>query len=456
MKRKAMLFLLLLGLVLLAACGGGGEEEASAGDTAVPLPISNANDICALIPADRISDILGRDLVSSPAAFDYYEGTTVSGCQWDGGKDGGGNAYFAYAAVLNPDAFTGFDGAEAIAGLGDEAYAVNGPDAEQVWVRVGNDKAIVAAIGDAPNRDGAMELARYLLAFPVAGGGGETAVAEPTSETTTETTADTAVAPTDIPLTTVPRTFTYAGVEFKVQDGRITNRSLLDPNTTADQFRAELNIEGQNLSGFKADISNGTWRITFADGTAVEQLGVDPLEINESRTYAVSGEVLPTTQWEGATLTLSEADTEPLTINLTGEETITGQSTPLATGGEATGLNKYDESIQYQVKDASIWLDGPQPGGFYIHVPLGQEFVMVTVQATNTGGQSGVSIYSEQFQIVADGTPYAVSYDVNGAQAVTLNTSAEVSFYFLIPANAASIQLTVAADGKQPQQIGLR
>lgn len=79
---------------------------------------------------------------------------------------------------------------------------------------------------------------------------------------------------------------------------------------------------------------------------------------------------------------------------------------------------------------------------------MGKLFVMVTVKATNTGGQSGVSIYSEQFQVVADGEPFAVSYDVNGAQAVTLNTSTEVSYYFLVPANAASLQLTVAADGK--------
>ena len=51
MKRMTMLFLLMLGLGLLAACGGGGgEEEAAVGDTAVPLPISNASDICTLIP----------------------------------------------------------------------------------------------------------------------------------------------------------------------------------------------------------------------------------------------------------------------------------------------------------------------------------------------------------------------------------------------------------------------
>lgn len=307
-------------------------------------------------------------------------------------------------------------------------------------------------------------LAGMLLAC--GGGGdeeavGDTAVAAPTTETTAaETTGDTAVGvtatPTDSPLTTLPRSFTYAGVDFTVLDGRLTNRNPLDPDQTTDQFRAELNIEGKNMSGFKADISNGTFRITFADGSVVEQAAVDPVEVNETRVYALSGSVPPTTQWEGATLTLSEADTEPLTIALTGEETVTGQPEPLTTGGEATGLNKYDESIQYQVMDATRWLDGPQPGGYYIHVPLGQEFVMVTVKATNTGGQSGVSIYSEQFQVLADGEPFAVSYDVDGAQAVTLNTSAEVSYYFLIPANAAGIQLTVAADGNQPQQITLR
>lgn len=450
MKMSLKLFLLVVLMGFVVACGGGGDEEV-AGETAVSPAASSASEVCALIPAAKVTEILGRDLVSDPAAFDYYEGTTASGCQWDGGKDGDGNAYFAYAAVLSPDTFTGFDGAEAISGLGDEAYAVNGPDAEQVWVRVGDDKVIVAAVGDAPDREGAIEIARYLLAFPVVGGG-DTAVAVPTTDTASDMTA----VPTDIPLTTLPRTLSYAGVAFTVLDGRITNRSQIDPNQATDQFRAELNIEGKNSSGFKADISNGTFRITFADGSVVEQVAVDPVEMNETRTYTISGAVLSTTQWEGATLTLSEADTEPLTINLTGDETITGQPEPLTTGGEATGLNKYDESIQYQVMDASIWLDGPQPGGYYIHVPLGQEFVMVTVKATNTGGQSGVSIYSEQFQILADGEPFAVSYDVNGAQAVPLNTSTDVSYYFLIPADAANIHLTVAADGNQPQQIVLR
>lgn len=454
MKNKWLVFLLIFLMTLLAACGSGGEE--AAGETAV-IPISinaSASDVCGRIPAEAVAAILGQELVSAPAAFDYYEGTTVSGCRWDGGKDDAGNALFAYAAVLGPEAFTGFDGAEAVAGLGDEAYAVNGADAEQVWVRVGDDKVVVAAIGDVPHRAGEVEIARALLGFATAGA--VTATAAPAANAATETTGSAAAIPIDIPLTTLPRGFTYAGVEFTVLDGRLTNRSQFDPNAVSDQFRVELNIAGKNRSGFKADISNGTFHITFGDGAVVEQTAVDPVEVNETRAYAIGGSVSPTTQWEGAVLTLSEADTEPLTINLTGAETFTGQPTPLTSGGEISGLNKYDESIQYQVTDASLWLDGPQPGGYYIHVPLGQQFVKVTVKVTNTGGQRGVSIYSEQFQILADGELFAVSYDVNGAQAVALNTSTEVSYYFLIPATAASIQLKVAADGKQPQQIVLQ
>jgi hypothetical protein len=145
-----------------------------------------------------------------------------------------------------------------------------------------------------------------------------------------------------------------------------------------------------------------------------------------------------------------------LTISLTGAETVTGEPIALISGGQATGLNAYGESIDFQVTDASLRLDGPQSGGYFVRVPAGKQFVMVTVRATNTGGQNGVSIYAEQFQVVADGEAVVVYYDVDGAQSVALNGSTEVSYTFLIPGNSSSIQFTVAADGTQPQQIQLK
>jgi len=473
MKKWMKMMALLVGLLPLLACGVLSQSAEMAAtvvagtvaplagsavpvaETAVALggtavSMAGGGDVCAAIPAQTVASILGRDLVSAPAPLNEFNGTAVSGCQWDGGQDSSGNAHFAYAAVLPPSAFTGFSGAEAIAGLGDEAYAVNGADAEQVWVRVGSEKAIVAAVGDAPNRNGAIELARALLGFAAANGPVATAVSAAVSSAP-------AAAPLDIPLTTLPRAFHYAGVDFTVTDGRLTNRSLIDPNTAVpNTLRAELTLEGKNLSGFKADIRNGIVRLNFADGTAVEQMAIDPIENGATRTFTISGDVQPAITWDGATLTISEADKEPLTIALTGAETATGQPQSLASGGAATGLNKYDESIAYEVTEAALWDDGPQPGGYYIHRPLGQRFLMVTVHATNTGWQNGVSIYSEQFQVLADDVPFAVSYDVNGAQSVTLNTSTDVSFYFLVPANAATLQLTVAADGQQPAQIPLQ
>ncbi|MEJ5311992.1 MAG: hypothetical protein WHX52_19680 [Anaerolineae bacterium] len=287
---------------------------------------------------------------------------------------------------------------------------------------------------------------------PVSADAPSVAVATAVPATPTEA----AVSLVDIPLDTLPRAFRYAGVDFAVTGGRLTNRSPIDPNQTVPgTLRVELTLEAKNLSGFTADIKNGTLRINFADGTAVEQVAVDSLANGATRAYTIKGNVQPTTTWDGATVTLSEADKEPLTVALTGAETLTGQAQPLASGGETDGLNKYAESIHFQVKDASLWDDGPQPGGYYIHAPLGRRFLMVTIQATNTGGQNGVSIYAEQFQVLADGVPFAVSYDVDGAQSVALNTSAEVTYYFLIPANTVKVQLVVVADADQPAQIPL-
>lgn len=291
---------------------------------------------------------------------------------------------------------------------------------------------------------------------PEAKGGSDAGGAADTAGDSTTAGTSGGTAPVDIPLATLPRTFSYAGVEFTVTSGLITNRSLLDPNSAGEQFRAELSVEGTNESGFKALISNGALRLNFADASVVEQVLIDAIEVNATRTFMLTGPVLPGTQWEGATLTLSEPDREPLTIALSGDQTVTGVPIPLSTGGEATGLNQYDESIHFQVLDASLRLDGPQSGGYYVHVPIGMQFLMVTVNATNTGGQNGVSVYAEQFQVVADGVTYVFYYDVNGAQSVALNGSTDVGYTFLIPANAASIQLIVAADGKQPQPIPLK
>jgi hypothetical protein len=51
-----------------------------------------------------------------------------------------------------------------IAGLGDEAYTTNGADAQQLWVLINGKAAVMVAIGDRPNPDGAKKLVPFLIA----------------------------------------------------------------------------------------------------------------------------------------------------------------------------------------------------------------------------------------------------------------------------------------------------
>ena len=44
-----------------------------------------------------------------------------------------------------------------------QAFQVNGADAEQLWVKIADDTALVIAIGDVPNPDGAKKIAKYYL-----------------------------------------------------------------------------------------------------------------------------------------------------------------------------------------------------------------------------------------------------------------------------------------------------
>ena len=48
------------------------------------------------------------------------------------------------------------------AGVGDEAYTINGPDAQQLWVRQ-EDRYVMVAIGDAPSPKQSAQLAKLVL-----------------------------------------------------------------------------------------------------------------------------------------------------------------------------------------------------------------------------------------------------------------------------------------------------
>lgn len=155
---------LLMVTLLLAACAGAGAAE-SAPATMAPftLPAAlDALDLCQAIPPAAVEAALGAPLVAAPQRFAYGDAASRSGCQYDAGADGQGNARFAYVALLPAAAYDEQPPGAPVSGIGSAAHFSDGADARQLWVKLGDTAALVVAIGDAPNEDGLTALARLV------------------------------------------------------------------------------------------------------------------------------------------------------------------------------------------------------------------------------------------------------------------------------------------------------
>lgn len=149
------------------ACGGGSVPQ----EPTLPIEPIVINDItqidlCAAIPQEDIEAVMGRELSKAPERFSYYETGDSSGCWYEAAKDADGEAHFGYV-VLTP--LAEFNNQplyleKNVEGIGDEAYFNNGADARQLWVRIGDQVAFVVAFGDVENEQGAMAIARLLVA----------------------------------------------------------------------------------------------------------------------------------------------------------------------------------------------------------------------------------------------------------------------------------------------------
>jgi hypothetical protein len=126
----------------------------------------SAVDLCKAIPQEDIEAVMGRKLVGEPERFEFYDTSGTSGCAYDAGKDGSGNAHFGYV-VLTPVSVYGsqplYNDAD-VSGIGESAYFNNGADARQLWVKVDDRVAFVVAFGDEPREEGSRALARLVIA----------------------------------------------------------------------------------------------------------------------------------------------------------------------------------------------------------------------------------------------------------------------------------------------------
>jgi len=157
-------------LLILAslACGGtAAPSEPKAPIAAMTIGSDLTQiDVCAAIPQEDIEAVMGSKLAKAPERFDYYDTGDTSGCWYEANKDADGEAHFGYVVLTpvevyeNQPLYMNVD----VSGIGDEAYFNNGADARQLWVRIDDKVAFVAAFGDVPREQGAQALARLVVA----------------------------------------------------------------------------------------------------------------------------------------------------------------------------------------------------------------------------------------------------------------------------------------------------
>ena len=183
--RSSRAKVLVLLCFLLAACGSGSSAPAASPtpDTSqnpvdvvegtqagTPTPVTPLDtshiDVCKLLPADSVAQVLGHPLVGTPKAFFYSDIKTDSACRYDAGKDAQGNALFAYAVVLPASDYEVSRknmGITAVTDLGDDAFTQSGTDALQLWALVDGRAGVIVAIGAQENLDGETQLVKLLL-----------------------------------------------------------------------------------------------------------------------------------------------------------------------------------------------------------------------------------------------------------------------------------------------------
>jgi len=169
-----MLLILIVLSVIQSGCGGSTPvstlvsvaEASSVGALDLPdFSAWSASQVCQELSSEVVADALGRKLENEPQPFND-PATLGIGCAYDAGSDGQ-QAYFAYLSLAPGSAYkqtqrAGSEGIE-VDDFGLEAFRLYGADAEQLWIKLSDEAALVVAIGDQPNLNAARLLAKSFL-----------------------------------------------------------------------------------------------------------------------------------------------------------------------------------------------------------------------------------------------------------------------------------------------------
>jgi|FLYL01.1.fsa_nt_gi hypothetical protein len=186
------LIAVLAALLLFAACGGDDEDEAPDGGAATPearetppadddeeeppteapdaddngdadgTPSGEGVNVCELLPADEMSDILGEPVEAAESSVEpffscQYEGEEFAGALVTVYQAGSEDEAEAYVSI-------GRENSEDVEGLGDDAYWLGAP-ANSLAVREGSTVLEVAVynLDEADEREAAVAIAETLL-----------------------------------------------------------------------------------------------------------------------------------------------------------------------------------------------------------------------------------------------------------------------------------------------------
>jgi len=137
-------------IMLFCAC--------SSNQSSTEMP--SLNGPCGYATRAEMEEALGVSLSESPAEIneEYLGGR---GCSFAGQKEDT-EAHFGYITFPDASGFDSVKSGERVSGAGEEAYIINGPDAQQLWVREG-DRFVMVAIGDVPRTEESKKLAALVL-----------------------------------------------------------------------------------------------------------------------------------------------------------------------------------------------------------------------------------------------------------------------------------------------------
>ena len=248
-----------------------------------------------------------------------------------------------------------------------------------------------------------------------------------------------ASSPVELALqSTQPRGFKYANLQYTVTKAVISVRVADDlPIDNSKPAVADVTFSIVNMAKEDVTIRNGQWQLKLGDGSVYKRPYEDNLKPRDTQERKISFHVPESSQWAGAQISLDEQDKEPATVMLDGVVSPPQYPTTLTSKDEKTTTGP---TITYGIQSANVDLDG-----FNHRAALGKRYLNLTVHMVCKDG--GNEFVPEFFRLLTDGAPSQPEQSSDSQ--LSCPGSQDYVMSYVIPANAAAVELEVGKTGVQ-------